>query len=74
MTIFYFLFPKKTYSNESIGNSMICIIGYVHVQVQSRVPVASGASSATNVRVPRYSLHVTVKFVQKSSTNYRDVR
>ena len=49
-------------------------IGYVHVAAESRVPVAGGASSATNVRVPRYSLHITVKFVHKNSTNYRDVR
>ena len=72
--ILYFLFTKKHIAMNLLESQWSAFIGYVHVAVQSRVTVTGGASSATDVRVPHYSLHVMVKFVHKSSTNYRDVR
>ena len=74
ITILYFLFAKNHIAMNLLESQWSAFIGYVHVAAQSRLPVASGASSATDVRIPHYSLYVTVKFVHKSSTNYRDDR
>ena len=68
ITILYFLFAKKHIAMNLLESQWSAFIGYVHVAVQS--PVAGDASSATYVRVPRYSLHVTVKFEKKSTNPY----